>query len=150
MKPKPILVLFLLSSLSILGVASPVNANLMATNPVPGDGSVVLSTDVIASWTAGGGAVLHDVYFGTSQSALSVVDTSDVTGIYRGRQAATSYHFGGLQPSTTYWWRIDSLAADSTMATGDVWNFTVVPAPGAVLLGMLGLGVAGMKLRKQA
>jgi hypothetical protein len=32
----------------------------------------------------------------------------------------------------------------------DAYHISVVPVPGAVLLGILGLGVAGIKLRKYA
>ena len=35
-------------------------------------------------------------------------------------------------------------------STGDTFHTSVVPVPAAVLLGMLGMGVAGLKLRKHA
>jgi hypothetical protein len=52
-----------------------------------------------------------------------------------GNTTAISYDPGGLQPSTTYYWQIDAVAADGTVYAGDIWSFTTVtgsatlPAP---------------------
>ena len=59
--------------------------------------------------------------------------------------------YGGLQELTTApganWF---GLGPWSGTVTGGSVQATVVPVPGAVLLGMLGLSVAGLKLRKSA
>jgi hypothetical protein len=79
------------------------------------------------SWSAGEGATQHDVYFGTDELAVGDADVSDVTGIYRIRQSATSYTppealAWGTGP---YYWRIDEVKADGTISKGMVWNFSV-------------------------
>ena len=79
---------------------------------------------VVLSWTAGEGATQHDVYLGTDATDVENATTSS-SGIYRGRQASTSYDAGSLaslQPGLTYYWRIDEVAA--TVTKGDVWRFS--------------------------
>ena len=39
---------------------------------------------------------------------------------------------------------------DGNPSQGDAFHVSVVPVPGAILLGLLGLGAAGIKLRKFA
>ena len=75
------------------------------------------------SWTPGDGAVEHDVYLGTDQDAVAAADAADTTGIYCGRQAEATYS-AGLAWSTTYYWRIDEVAADGTIAAGHIWSFS--------------------------
>ena len=76
------------------------------------------------SWTPGDGAAEHDVYLGTDPNAVAAADASDTTGIYRGRQAETMYvPTEGLSWITTYYWRVDEVAADGTISTGRVWRF---------------------------
>ncbi len=93
-----------------------------ASNSTPGIGQVPP-----LGWSPGENAAQHDVYFGTEELAVQGTDTSDTTGIYRGRQSAASYtppeplEWG----SGPYYWRIDEYNTDATISTGKVWNFTV-------------------------
>ena len=78
----------------------------------------------LLSWTPGDGAAEHDVYLGTDPNAVAAADTSDTTGIYRGRQAETMYvPAEGLSWITTYYWRVDEVAVDGTISPGRVWRF---------------------------
>jgi hypothetical protein len=78
------------------------------------------------SWSPGDGAAQHDVYFGTDQAAVAAADRSDTTGIYRGRQAGTSYTpTEALQEGQTYYWRIDEFKVDATISKGRTWSFTL-------------------------
>ncbi len=56
--------------------------------------------------------------------------------------------------STTETWTADKLRigihVQAIGTTGESDSFIITPVPGAVLLGMLGLGIAGLKLRKYA
>jgi parallel beta-helix repeat protein len=103
-----------------------------AFNPNPADGTMGVSRDVTLNWTPGLNAVSHDVYFGTDRDAVANADTADTTGIYRGRQSATSYTPpGGLGWNySSYYWRIDEVDSEGNRTTGDVWTFTAsIPAP---------------------
>jgi len=100
---------------------------VQARNPQPEDGAVVQLVDAKAlTWTPGGFATSHDVYFGTDESAVTHADITDITGIYRGRQGANGYILPEtLEWSVTYIWRIDAIEADGTVNTGSVWSFTI-------------------------
>jgi len=78
------------------------------------------------SWSPGDNAAQHDVYFGADQGAVTAADTSDTTGVYRGRQASASYiPPEALQEGQTYYWRIDECKADATISKGRTWSFTL-------------------------
>ncbi len=63
------------------------------------------------TWSAGQGAVQHDIYFGTSASAIEGEDTSSPG-----------------QPGKTYYWRVDEILSDGTVNEGVMQNFTVSAA----------------------
>ncbi len=100
---------------------------LLAWNPSPINGSVPdIDGAIPLSWQAGDKAAQHDVYLGTDETAVKNADASDTTGIYRTRQAATTYTpLEALQWGQTYYWRIDEVNTDATITTGKVWTFTV-------------------------
>ncbi len=83
-----------------------------ADNPFPPSGTLRVPRDVRLSWTAGAGAVSHDVYFGTTNP-----------GAFRGNQTDTFFDPGLLDPLTTYFWRIDEVN-EMGATTGTVWSFT--------------------------
>ena len=101
---------------------------LLAWNPKPANGSTPsIKGAVPLTWSPGELAAGHDVYFGTDELAVGGADASDTSGIYRGRQSATSYTptealAWGTGP---YYWRIDEYNTDTTLSTGGVWSFTV-------------------------
>jgi pectate lyase/lysophospholipase L1-like esterase len=91
-----------------------------AINPTPVTGATDVSRTQDLSWTAGSGAVSHDVYFGTVNPPPFI-----------GNQAVTTYDTGTMAASTTYYWRINEKNTDGNTTTGDIWSFTTVPgAPG--------------------
>jgi len=97
----------------------------MASDPVPADSELELVTgDTTLSWTSGVGGVEHDVYLGTDYASVSNADTSDTTGIYRGRIGSNSYDPYGLT-KVTYYWRIDEVDSGEGVTKGDVWHFVV-------------------------
>ncbi|MBN2128964.1 MAG: LamG domain-containing protein [Sedimentisphaerales bacterium] len=78
------------------------------------------------TWSAGDKASQHDVYLGTDEAAVKTADASDATGIYRTRQSGTSYTPAEtLEWGQTYFWRVDEVNNDQTLATGRLWCFTV-------------------------
>ena len=102
-----------------------------AYNPDPSDGAVDVNPSVSLSWTAGSGAVTHDVYLDTDEAAVANATIS--SGQFKGNQSGTTYTPGPLALGTTYYWRVDEVEADgTTIHKGNVWSFTTRP-PAAVI-----------------
>ncbi len=102
-----------------------------ATKPSPADGAIHPDTWASLSWSPGGYAVSHDVYFGEN-----FIDVNDGTGgTFQGNQDTAYFVVGfpgypypdGLVPGTTYYWRIDEVNDPDPNSPwkGDVWSFTV-------------------------
>lgn len=87
-----------------------------AINPVPLNEATGISTSAQLAWSAGGGAVSHNVYFGPTYPPA-----------YRGNQTGTTFNPGTLSPNTTYYWRIDEVN-DARATSGSVWTFTTGPS----------------------
>jgi len=101
---------------------------LLAWSPSPSPGSTLYIRDATPlSWSPGDNASGHDVYFSADRDAVADADSSDTTGIYRGRQGVTIYtpaegvEWGG----GPYYWRVDEYNTDATISKGNVWSFTV-------------------------
>jgi len=78
------------------------------------------------SWWPGSDASEHDLYVGTDSAAVEDADTSDTTGVYRGRQQASEYTLPeDVMPGQTFYWRIDEWNTDGTLTRGDLWTFSV-------------------------
>ncbi|MHC4987974.1 MAG: PKD domain-containing protein [Planctomycetota bacterium] len=92
----------------------------IATDPNAPDGATGVDVAPTLSWTAGGGAISHDVWFGTDPDALVLVSDD---------QAGTTYAPGTLIKGQTYYWAVDEYDGTETHV-GAVWSFTVV-APAA-------------------
>jgi hypothetical protein len=88
--------------------------------PDPAGGALVEEVSYLLNWTPGDFAAEHDVYIGT---------TPDLgPDQLLGRQAAGPILATGLEKDTTYYWRVDDVAADgTTFSTGDTWSFWVPP-----------------------
>ncbi|MGB2956970.1 MAG: LamG-like jellyroll fold domain-containing protein, partial [Anaerolineales bacterium] len=90
-----------------------------AYNSEPVDGYKFAAPDATLSWTAGFGAKVHYVYFGTSFD-----EVNDDTGAIP--QPALSYNPGPLADNTAYYWRVDEFDGFSTYK-GNVWSFRTMP-----------------------
>ncbi len=104
----------------------------LASVPSPANGKMDVLRDVVLSWTPGGSADQHDVYFGTSFDDVNAATNLDPMGpdkVYRARQDISSY----IVPETldfgqTYYWRVDEAdVSTSRLDRGDVWKFTAEP-----------------------
>jgi hypothetical protein len=90
----------------------------MAREPNPADGAAAVIAPLLR-WTAGDGALLHDVYVGTSP------DLGPADLVAARLPIAMYYHARGLEAGATYYWRVDEIAADGkTVGPGNVWTFT--------------------------
>ncbi|UCF15604.1 MAG: LamG domain-containing protein [Phycisphaerales bacterium] len=101
---------------------------LVAWDASPANGSNPdIDSALPLGWQPGDNASQHDVYFGTDVDAVTDADASDATGVYRGRQNATSFNpaegveWGG----GPYYWRVDEVSNDGTIIKGRIWSFTV-------------------------
>jgi hypothetical protein len=105
-----------------------------AENPSPADGAHAVTMPLL-QWGAGDNALFHSVYLGTSRELTEA-------NLVSSRQMLTMlYYVQGLQPGTTYYWRVDEIEKDAvTVHVGDVWTFVAQaltayypnPADGAV------------------
>ncbi|UCF14461.1 MAG: LamG domain-containing protein [Phycisphaerales bacterium] len=101
---------------------------LRAWQPRPANGSVPdIDGATPLSWSPGDNASSHEVYFGTDADAVKNADTSDTTGIHRGRQNGTSFTPAeGVEWGTgPFYWRVDENNSDGTVTTGSIWTFSV-------------------------
>ncbi len=91
-----------------------------ATKPEPANGAVGVTTPLL-NWTAGDGALVHNVYVGisTALTAADLVGPALPVPMY--------FHVAGLQPGATYYWRVDEVDAAGKITTGTVWSFTAEP-----------------------
>ncbi len=94
-----------------------------AFNPNPEDGKMGIDPNTSLTWSAGMGALSHDVYFGSSFDDVNNATTSSPE--FMGNQPLDANNFtpDPLEYSTTYYWRIDEENASGT-AKGYVWSFT--------------------------
>jgi hypothetical protein len=90
-----------------------------ATSPNPADGASGVDTEADLNWSAGAGALSHDIYFGLDPTPSK----SPVLN-----QSETTYDPGTLSHSTTYYWQVDEVN-DTGTTTGEVWSFTTAAAP---------------------
>ena len=100
----------------------------LAWNPSPHTGSTPdIVTALPLTWTKGDNAGQHDVYFGLDKDAVANADSSDTTGVYRGRQSDTNHtpEEGVEWAGGPYFWRVDENNTDGTVSKGRVWDFTV-------------------------
>ncbi|MBN2272243.1 MAG: right-handed parallel beta-helix repeat-containing protein [Sedimentisphaerales bacterium] len=80
-------------------------------------------------------AVSHDIYLGTDYTALR--DARSNSPQYKGNMPASwdlenECNFGRsseLDVNTTYYWRIDTIAANGTITFGYIWSFTISQVP---------------------
>ena len=108
---------------------------LKAWNPIPADGAILPETWASLSWSPGGFAVSHDVYFDDNFADVDA-GTPGAPG-YRGNETMPFYIVGfagypfadGLVNGTTYYWRIDEVNDQNPDSPwrGNVWSFTVPP-----------------------
>jgi hypothetical protein len=101
----------------------------LASDPSPANESIADKEHATPlSWSPGENTSQHDVYFDTDRDAVGDADTSDTSGIYRGRQNLGNESYTPtevLEFNQTYYWRIDEYNNDATIGKGSIWTFTV-------------------------
>ncbi len=95
--------------------AAPLNNKPTAIRPQPADGTpVAVFADVELSWMLGAYVNEHKVYFGTAADQLTLL--AEVTD-------SCSVMAPALERTTTYYWCVDEVQPDGSVAAGDVWSF---------------------------
>ncbi len=102
------------------------NSTRIASTPSPADADEHVDGDAgstALNWGAAlaGNAASHDVYFGTSQSAVR--NATRAAPEFKGNQTATSGVATGLSSLLTYYWRIDEIDSLGNATKGTVWYF---------------------------
>jgi len=94
-----------------------------ASCPIPPYAATNVKLDADLMWLGGYKAVSHDVYFGTSESA--VANATRQSSEYKSSQTNNIFDPCTLNNDTWYYWRIDALDANGNVKThGDTWSFT--------------------------
>ncbi|MGD9634323.1 MAG: polysaccharide lyase family 1 protein, partial [Pirellulales bacterium] len=116
-----------------------------ATAPAPLAGDEHVAARPTLSWKAAKSATAHEVYFGTDPAAVAAATPNSAES--RGRQTATEFTSDAVDPSVTYYWRVDEVAGkeSSRVTKGDVWSFRVrqLAFPGAEGYGRFARGGRG-------
>ncbi len=99
-----------------------------AGDPQPANGAVDVARAATLSWSAGKGAVTHDVYFGTSPDDVSNASPADPKGVLvsQGQTDTTYVPSVRFEIDRVYYWRVDEVGAapGNTVVKGGVWSFT--------------------------
>ena len=93
--------------------------NPSAGQQVPMD----LAAPLALGWLEAPGSVAYDVYLGTSSNSVALA-TTNTAGLYQGRTGVLVMNLSGLQPNTTYYWRVDGVASTGALTKGAVLSFT--------------------------
>lgn len=67
------------------------------------------------------GTASYDTYFGSDADAVRAATQGSPE--FKGRQTDESLEVSGLKGHLTYYWRIDSVAADGVVTKGSLWKF---------------------------
>ena len=91
-----------------------------AVGPYPASGGFDVLDNAVMTFTPGQKAVVHTVYFGTDKAKVTASDKS----VAQPPTADAKYTPAkALAWNTTYYWKVDEMAADGTTAPGQVWSF---------------------------
>jgi hypothetical protein len=97
-------------------------ATAWAQKPI--DGATYLPDTTTLDWSAGMGAVTHDVYLSTDRAAVAAGAAAAKKG---DKLATATYKATGLERGKDYYWRVDELLATGAVVAGPVWSFSVRP-----------------------
>lgn len=101
------------------------NAKAQANTPNPPNADEHVNADngsYTLTWSpAIQGAASHNVYFGTSRSAVENATTG--SSQFLGNQTSTSRSVSNLSSAQTYYWRVDEVSSGGAVTKGGVWYF---------------------------
>ncbi len=91
-----------------------------AVSPLPREGEVEVAENAVMSFTPGQNTIVHTVYFGTDQKKVAASDASV------GQPPSPQAKYVRTTPlarNTTYYWKVEEMAADGTTSTSPIWSF---------------------------
>ncbi|HTZ21759.1 MAG TPA: hypothetical protein VMC06_12830, partial [Opitutaceae bacterium] len=100
------------------------NSTRQAHSPSPLDSDEHVDADngrQTLSWTAAVTAISHNLYFGTSLSAVTAA--TPAAPEFKGNQTATTFAVSSLNSALTYYWRVDEVDLLGNVTRGTVWYF---------------------------
>ena len=98
----------------------PGRQQLLASMPIPPNGTTTAKCDADLMWLSGYGAQSHFVYFGTNKTAIATADSASPELVCELNIPANIVSLPKeLKSDTTYYWRVDS----SKENIGQVWQF---------------------------
>jgi len=93
-------------------------------NPNPGQAVPMDQAAPLAlGWVQVPDSVAYDVYLGTVSNSVATATTNTAV-IYQGRTNGFTMNIASIQPNTTYYWRVDSVAANGAITKGTIYSFT--------------------------
>ncbi len=98
-------------------------------NPYPANAAIDVPVDVVLEWISVPGADWDDVFFGTNRYSVNLAREGSAE--HKGVLALSTYDPGGLEPGTTYYWKIVASQRFGEFVLryeGPVWSFTTGPA----------------------
>ncbi|UCG48408.1 MAG: LamG domain-containing protein [Phycisphaerales bacterium] len=94
--------------------AAPLNPKATAIKAEPADGAEgTVLTGLKLNWMPGAYSIAHRVYFGADPARMTLL----------GEVTTEHAEPGTLQRATTYYWRIDEVRSDRSVASGETWSF---------------------------
>ena len=100
----------------------PGRQQLLASMPIPPDGTTTAKCDADLMWLAGYGAQSHYIYFGTNETAIANADSASPELVCELPSPANIVSLPKeLKADITYYWRVDSNG--KTVSEGHVWQF---------------------------
>ena len=91
----------------------------IAVAPSPKDGKNEVSLNPVVTWLSGFDAASQKLYFSDSNDLSTVSPITVPIG-------SESYSPATLDPTTTYYWRVDCTDSFGFPVTGDMWSFTTL------------------------
>lgn len=105
----------------------------LAGAPRPRDGEGYVALGAKLSWPPNPRAVAYRVYFGSDSQEVRAA-APGTSQAYRGTQTETSFSPEMLQPSRTYFWRIDEEESNGQVNMGPVWSLTTASIQRGVII----------------
>ena len=107
----------------------PGRQQLVASMPVPPNGTTTAKCDADLMWLAGYGAESHDVYFGADKEAVASANSTSHDNVkYFGPLKAPSNiveaGVSKMEAGSMYYWRVDArVATSNNVNVGPMWQF---------------------------